>query len=367
MKASRFQIYILCVAGFVFALSLPAFLQELLGTKVSDLPGQFDLVQPLSVYSLLNPLVRLMALMSPNEIVMGWFASVFLSTCVALKGALSFRVLGRRSRSMAVAAFFSVAMVLVMPIANWWNPTSIYLGQFAPTIWHNATAIVVIPVAILHFFASVRSLDTPSLRNSVLTGALGALEAGIKPSYLLAILPVFLPWFCYRAVVLQGMKWRPLVIHCAVLAGPASLVMIVQAILLATLAPAQIILSPFAVWNYYSPHPLASLLLSLGFPVAVAVLYRAAWPENRGLVLGWLAFAVAVAIYILFAEAGERFIHGNFGWGPMIAIFLLFLVSAETFLRQPASIRGVPVFAVFLIHLASGIYFYHRIVSGEGY
>jgi hypothetical protein len=360
-------IAILFVAAVLFGLSLPAFLQEMFGTKVSDMPFQFSLQDPTSVYSILILFVLALTTMGANELVMGWSASLLLSGCVALKGVLAFHVLSKNTKRSMLAAFVAVALGVVMPIVNWWKPTGLYLGQFAPTIWHNPTTIAAMPVAIVTFFACLRSLRSPTMRNTVWLSAFVVLGASIKPAYVVALLPAFIPFFSWTAFVVHGMRLQLLVIRAAILIGPLLILFPLQSFLIVTLKDTWMTVAPFAVWSYYSPHPLASLLLSVAFPFSVVVLYGDKLYGNLAVILAWLTFAVAVVIFILFAEEGPRFTHANFSWGTYMSIYILFLVSADFFFRQPLSGRSVPVLAFFFMHLASGIYFYWRIVTGLGY
>jgi hypothetical protein len=43
---------------------------------------------------------------------------------------------------------------------------------------------------------------------------------------------------------------------------------------------------------------------------------------------------------ILFAEEGSPFAHGNFGWGAYMAMYMLFLISAQIVLRHPFTARA---------------------------
>jgi hypothetical protein len=357
----------LCLIGFLFALSVPAFLQQILGTGISDMPNQFSLEQPSSIYSILILLVFAIIWMGPSELAMGWIASLLLGGCVALKGALAFGILSRGNERVMLGALTAAALTLVMPLPNWWAPASIYLGQFAPTIWHNPTTIVALPLAMLLFLTCLRSLDAPTMRNTALASALCVLSAATKPAYLVVLLPVFLVWFGWKALARHAMPWHRLAVHIAILTVPVGLVLLIQSILVVTFRNSWITVAPFAVWSLYSPHPLASFLLSVAFPLAVAIVYRDAVRESAAAVLAWLTFLFAVAIFALLAETGPRFPNANFAWGASMAVFILFLASADVALRQPLTRRSLPVLAVFLMHLASGVYFYSRIVTGLGY
>jgi hypothetical protein len=165
----------------------------------------------------------------------------------------------------------------------------------------------------------------------------------------------------------KKMPLRTIATTAAVLLVPVTVVLLVQSLIISVYLDTSAIVAPFAVWSLYSPHPLASLMLSLAFPLAVLLLYRESWRGNEALVLAWAVFAIALLEFVLLAEPGPRFSAANFLWGPCMALYLVFLTSAEIFLRQPMSARCVAVLAFFLLHLGSGVYFYWRIVTGLGY
>jgi hypothetical protein len=147
------------VATILFAISLPAFYQQTLGTGGSDIPTHFGIARdsqnyPYPAYSILSVFVRGLFWAGGNSLAVGWIAILLLSACVALKGLLSLEILSNDNERSVLPACIAVALVFVMPIVNWWNFKSVYLGQIAPTIWHNSTTILVMPVVILLFSAS---------------------------------------------------------------------------------------------------------------------------------------------------------------------------------------------------------------------
>ena len=368
--ASRVPAKVL-VATVLFAISLPAFYQQTLGTAKSDFPLHFGnvLTDTRSVtpyYSILWFLVTGLYWAGANYLTVGWIAIVLCSVCVALKGMLSFDILSNDSERLALPACIAIALAFVMPIVNWWNYKFVYLGQIAPTIWHNSTTILVMPVVILLFSASSRSLGAPSTRNAVLTSALCALSAIIKPNYAIALLPVLVPWYCCTAFT-TGMSAQRVAGHVAIVIGPVMGVLLGQWLVLTSYTAFTI--APFGVWTLISPNPLASLMLSVAFPVAVSILYRERWRGNVAFILAWAVFAAALMEFILLAEEEwtGRFQAANFLWGAGIALYLVFLTCADAFFRQAMSIRFVLALTLFLAHLASGIYYFWRIVSGLGF
>jgi hypothetical protein len=359
----------LLVATALFSASLPAFHQQVFGTRMSDIPAHFLIERSgvYSVYSILYLLVRGLLLIGADEEALGWVAIILLSTCVALKGALTFSMLCEDAKSPTLPACIAIVLAFVMPIINWWNYQSVYLGQIAPTIWHNATTILAMPAVILLFRASLRCLKEPNFKNAAVMAGFGVLSTLIKPSYTIAWLPIFVPWFCLRAHFGSGMSLRHLARQVAILVGPIAIVLFVQGLLVARLVNSSVIVAPFGVWSLYSPHPVFSSLLSLAFPLAVAILYRDCLVRDAGLQFAWPVFGVALLQFALLAEGGDRFGAGNFFWGAYMALYTLFLSSASVLMRQPKSRRALPALVVLALHFASGLYFYWRIVGGLGY
>ncbi len=359
----------LVVATVLFCASLPAFHQQVFGTRISDIPTHFliETSGDNAVYSILYLLARGLLLIGTNAEVLGWIAIVLLSTCVALKGTLTFSMLCDDSKSSTLPAGMAIVLAFVMPIINWWNYQSVYLGQIAPTIWHNATIILAMPAVILLFRASMRCLEEPNFKNVALTAGFGMLSTLIKPSYTIAWLPVFVPWFCWRAHFGSGMPFAQLARQAAILVGPIAILLFVQGLLVASLMNSSVIVAPFGVWSLYSPHPVFSSLLSLAFPLAVSILYRDYLARDVGLRFAWPVLAVALLQFAFLAEGGARFGAGNFFWGAYMALYTLFLSSASVLIRQPMSGRALPALALLALHFASGLYFFWRIVSGLGY
>jgi hypothetical protein len=179
-----------------------------------------------------------------------------------------------------------------------------------------------------------------------------------KPSYLLPFLPVYfvaLVWTTRRQFVSGTGRWRAAG-ALAVVFGPIVLVLVAQyAVRFATRTGAGITVRPFAVWHLYSPHPVASLTLSLAFPaVALAVTWRSA-VRDTAVMIAWVVFALALMQFVLLAEAGRAFPDGNFFWATYAALFILFMTSARSLLvARPRGWRAFVAWGAFWAHVASG-------------
>lgn len=98
--ASRIPAKVL-VASVLFAIALPAFYQQTLGTGGSDIPTHFGIardtqIYPYATYSILSTFVGGLFWAGANSLAVGWVAIVLLSACVALEGLLSFDILSNR-------------------------------------------------------------------------------------------------------------------------------------------------------------------------------------------------------------------------------------------------------------------------------
>jgi len=115
--------------------------------------------------------------------------------------------------------------------------------------------------------------------------------------------------------------------------------------------------------------------LSIGFPLAVMILYWPALRQDRGVILAWLTFATGALYTYLLAETG--YVNdGNFGWSAEIGLFLLFVMSALLVIRQEGAVldgQKRPGWRFWLasgalsLHLISGIVFYFNNLSTGQY
>ncbi len=261
-----------------------------------------------------------------------------------------------------------IAVFFASPIVNWWMFPRIYVGQFTPNVWHNPTAIAALPFALASLLPLVRSAR-PTRGGALASGILLAVSALVKPNFALA----FLPAVAIHAAI---RRWPlGLLARCAL---PATLVLAFQ---LSTGFEEErgsgIAFEPLTVWLKYTEfpagatHALGSLLVSFAFPVAFALLFGRHVRARGPLVLAWLALAVALVQFLLFAETGEWLYHGNFFWGTVPCLYLVFAISIVELGRLdrarlgPLGRAGLPlVWILLLAHVASGVLFWLHSLQG---
>lgn len=229
------------------------------------------------------------------------------------------------------------------------------LGYIPVNTWHNSTTIMLMPVALLLFF---RSYDFVNLnkesffsKEALVLLLLTILSVLIKPSFFFVFVIAF-PLF----YLLNHKFSKPLmavILICA--AGLAAMMMIRQYVY--TGSGSQVVIKPFEAWSTWSTNIPLSLLASVAFPLTVIVLYPRQAKKDKLLQYSWLSFFIGLFIYILLNETGVRAIHGNFSWQTIVCNFILFLSSIIFLLKQKTDLKSRVAFAVFAMHVVTGIIF----------
>jgi hypothetical protein len=368
------------LAVAIGVLSVIVFYPQIFGHHDTDIHNHLLSVQEMSqtwqynLYSIFYLLVYVLSFGTGNFFLISCAAMAVLTLSVVAKGLLSYSAMKNAVGRRLSAAFVTIALVLIMPLPNWWKPEQIYLDKIAPNFWFNSTSILTMPFAILLFFSALSWLRTLSLRSWLWLVTFSLLSVLTKPNYVLAFMPALGVAVLVRIAVTKSEIGRALLLFT----GLALLLIFVLGLQYADTytgsneisssgESTHIIIAPFAVWKLYSPNIPASLLLSIAFPLSVAVFYFPEIKTDPAVLLAWAVWTIAVLQYVFLAESGEFLPDGNWGWGSNIAIYIVFLVSAMVFLRQPRSLRYYLVAILFSLHLATGIYYFAKIAHGVGF
>ena len=293
------------------------------------------------------------------------------------------------SAAAAASVLLHLSGAIYLPF---FNPEP-YLGQGSPNIWHNPTTITVKPLALLAFVlissVLVRSRESnfeekqPAWKYCLIALLL-LLTNLAKPSfvqiYYPAIFVLMILWlFLYERKNL-GLAVR-LLIACI----PSLALMIVQFILSfysGSGEGAGIRFAPFEVARLYTKSVAGSLLLVLAFPIVIGVsdLLRkqVRWDD----IFAWFLFGAGLLEKLLLAESGSRATHGNFNWGFVLGLYLVWFVSVRSWLARTCSENlpgseggkdgmdiGAILATVFLVlHFLCGFYyvFIYMAVMGHG-
>jgi len=270
----------------------------------------------------------------------------------------------------------SLLFVFVIPIPSYFlGDYFMYIGNYAPNVWHNSTILFLFPFALVLFELSYKQLQSFEAKRNWWILGLVVLNLFIKPSFFL----VFICAYPVMLLIQYGFRkhfWLgiiPLAVGMAVL--------IIQYIVIYKISgPAandssSVVFLPF----YKNPElnqdminiPFA-LVFSLFFPLLYVVLNITKVYNNKLFLYTLLTFVFSILIFFLISETGRRASHGNYYWQIVITAWLCFFVALLSLLKdfrnQGSTIKNKVLLSVFGIHVLMGvIYFVRILVTGSYY
>lgn len=262
-----------------------------------------------------------------------------------------------------------------LPLLAPWD-RHLYFGYVAVNVYHNPTIILLKPFALLisGFIVTNSSRGGAAGRKGLVLYLLAVAGCAlVKPSYTIVIVPAVLAAL-FISRMRRDMAGNIRSILFVVLL-PSLLILSIQYWMTYSAqqlpgvyeGKSSIVFAPLAVMSNVSSWLWAKFLLSVSFPLAVALCYFRRVVTDVRLCFSWLAFAIGSAYTYLLAESGPRMFQGNFIWSGQITLFILFVVTLEFFCEQlrtgrsgdqPRSRVAVLCAAIFLLHVLSGIVFY---------
>ncbi len=278
---------------------------------------------------------------------------------------------------------FALGLAVLAPVTIW---TDVFmLGYLNPIVYHNPTSITarlfVIPVAILSFRV-YQNQPFRDLNHRVyillLCAVLMVLSILAKPSLALALIPGCILFAFWRAFRREHVDWRLLALGVLL---PAMLMLGLQTIISyyafddnSSVAFGFLTFMKLWIPTWRIP---VQLLLSVVFPLGLALLYAEQASRHLFLSFSWTVFVCAILVTYCLYETGPRKWHGNFLWTSYNGIFLLMFVSILFLLEQYVrelrlgksklqffSLRFTRRFAfasfLFALHVISGMAYYVR-------
>ena len=279
----------------------------------------------------------------------------------------------------------------------WFNEEP-YLGQGSPNVWHNPTTIAVKPLALL-FFVLLGSVLVSSQESNfekkqpvwkyILLAVLLLLTNLAKPSFVQIYYPAIFVLMIIWLIMYQR-KNLSLAIALFITCIPSLALTITQFVLSFysdNKGASGVRFAPFEVAGQFTRSIFGSFLLAAAFPIVMLILDAVRRKIDWDTVLAWLMLAMGFAERLLLAESGERASHGNFSWGYLLGLYLIWYCAVRSLLRRafPGSIAsaagstegaagsrfdfGLLLAAIVLVlHLISGMYyvFIYMIVQGHG-
>jgi len=81
------------------------------------------------------------------------------------------------------------------------------------------------------------------------------------------------------------------------------------------------------ILRMYAKNPIASLIQSIAFPLAVLAINLKELMRDKNYLFFWIMWLFGFLEFILLQETGGRATHGNFEWGYSFCIFAVFIAS----------------------------------------
>jgi hypothetical protein len=360
---------------FVAALiSMPLFYKQIFGVDGSALGSFTDFSVHISFvkdfsgtgalpsYPLYHLIIFALSFGSVDFVYLSMISIIVLTGFIVTKAILTYLIINNEAHNGLKSSIVSVALLIVSPIINWWSK-NIYLGQITPNVWHNPTTILAMPLAIALYFYTYKNIKSSENKKLIMIVLLIIANAICKPNYLIAYIPVVFVYITFLAINDKDFRVFKKALIISIVA--AAMLLLQFALTYGGDSKSSIIIDPFGVWGNYSPYIVRSLLLSIAYPALYTILNLRTLSSSTK--LSWGIFLVALLQFSLLAEMGDRYFDGNWSWGSYISLYILFVSVTKDFLKQKFSWKSIPVLLVLLAHLASGVLYLNKILTGRGY
>ena len=260
-----------------------------------------------------------------------------------------------------------------------------FLGQGTPNIWHNPTTICVRPIALLTLLLvasmcmEVREAEFEKgipVGKAILTAILLILSCLAKPSFVQVFYPAIFTLMVIWLIMFKGKNLK-VAFQLLAVCIPSLLVMILQfvsAFYSTNDGSEGIQIAPFAVAGARTPSIPISMILVCAFPFLMLIITAIKKEFTWGDALAWLMYLWGLIWRLFLAEKGDRMYDGNFSWGYMLAIYLVWYMAMKNYLKfyfseqMTGNKRGVGfILATILLaaHLLSGLYYiFYMVVLG---
>lgn len=245
----------------------------------------------------------------------------------------------------------------------------IYFGQFANVIYHNPTYIVMRVLgmlSVLYFFKLYNDDKANSKFKVGLTGLVFAYSTFVKPNFAITFLAALFLLFIYECI--KGNKAK--IIKIIVFTIPSAMVLWYLFFGTFGTGDAGIVILPLgyakAVVERLRNIPLA-IICPIIFPVAYIIIAKTKKLKlSLELKIALLATLMGLIQYLVFAESGDRFIHGNFAWSVASGYTLLYYYSMKDYLGQYRNLNKSNYYLLSLtsIHIVSGLYYAVMLMMG---
>lgn len=246
-----------------------------------------------------------------------------------------FSVEKKTSKYLILLLVFTVMYSGTLPLHKIGLTKYQYLGNGSISVWHNVTLFMVKPFAFASFFLFFYAANINLVYEKIIlitSYVLAIVSIWAKPSFIVVFMPAILIYSCYFYII--GKKSKLFFIYASIMTLSSIFLLAWQASITYSSGDqgSGVIFAPFQVWNLYSNNILLSIVVANIFSVSfICSSYKNVSERSK---LSFLMFLGGVAMFVIFAESGERFRHANFAWSYVLTMQLLYLSTIVDFTNR---------------------------------
>ena len=270
----------------------------------------------------------------------------------------------------------ALTMMYLQPIyIKWFNPEQ-YLGQGTPNVWHNPTTICCYPFALICVYLFVKMLQ--SFKNKEEIHLIDYMRSGIylflsvtaKPAFIQIFAPAVAAVFVIMLIKTKGkgfffelkyfLSCIPAGLYCIA-------IFMIAFVSEDTSEGNTVAIGFFNIWRTNTMSIPVSMMLGLGFPIAYFAVQRRNIGNKVPYYFSLLCLLFGFLETSFLYETGDRMYHGNFGWGYLIGMTLIFCYTAADWLKPLLEKKKTMIFplVVYCLHLICGFRYYIEMFKGN--
>ncbi len=308
-------------------------------------------------------------------------------------------IIEKQTGKYVIATFMTFALFYCSMIyGSIWGNFGIhgkYIGVMSPNPWHNHTYMAARPFMILAFifgvytlenyesdFSNIKRISKKKLGIYIAFSISLLLATMSKPSYTLVHMAA-VGTICIYRCIRSRFKNLPESLLLATTYIPTIIDLLYQfsGVFTGTSNSGTdngIGFGVFTIWSQYTDNIPLAILLAAAFPLLVLVLHLKNLKTDAQFRFGWQIYLAGIIMQSVLYEKGPRAMHGNFSWGYICGLFIVFMVSAITLIKDTCAInKGTIIKSKLLIglqwlvltaHVLLGCYYFYTItVFGADY
>jgi len=172
------------------------------------------------------------------------------------------------TESIFITVIINFCTVLYLPFIN----LNIYFPMLSPNVLHNPTSIVLTPLSIVFFYWYIKlyiNSKAISYKRTLLFGLLLITATLVKPAFTNVMLIVIALYYLFHLKrFISKLLWHDLLIFT-----PSAILILYQIHIISKSNFGTIAFAPFKVIDYYTQHPIITLLQAIEFPLLITAIY----------------------------------------------------------------------------------------------